>query len=257
MLFYFTATGNSLYAAKQFDTELISIPQELKKPDRQYKADSIGIVCPLYELDMPQVIKDFIKNSEFETDYFYIVITYGCHHGGVAERVQTYLESIGKRADYINTVIMLDNALPVFDMEEQRKLDPEKRVDEHLAAIKADIDSRKREIQFASQGEKDFYQGFVNMIKENGPMLTLPLYRVTEDCVGCGICSQVCPMGCVSVKNGRAEHEYTNCVSCMACIHACPQKAIRFATFKEVNPEHRYRNPNITLEDIIAANSRK
>ncbi len=160
MVLTFTATGNSLYAAKQFDTELISIPQELKKPDRQYKADSIGIVCPLYELDMPQVIKDFIKNSEFETDYFYIVITYGCHHGGVAERVQAYLESIGKRADYINTVIMLDNALPVFDMEEQRKLDPEKRVDEHLAAIKANIDSRKREIQFASQDEKDFHPVF-------------------------------------------------------------------------------------------------
>ncbi len=77
MVFYFTATGNSLYAAKQFDTELVSIPQELKKTERHYKADSIGIVCPLYELDMPEVIKEFIKNSEFETDYFYIVITYG------------------------------------------------------------------------------------------------------------------------------------------------------------------------------------
>ena len=139
MVFYFTATGNSLYAAKQFDTELVSIPQELKKTERHYKADSIGIVCPLYELDMPEVIKEFIKNSEFETDYFYIVITYGCHHGGVAERVQEYLTSIGKKADYINTVIMLDNALPVFDMEEQKKLEPEKKVDEHLAAIKADI----------------------------------------------------------------------------------------------------------------------
>ncbi len=257
MVFYFTATGNSLYAAKHFDTELISIPQELKKANRHYNADSIGVVCPLYELDMPQVIKDFIKNSEFETNYFYIVITYGCHHGGVAERIQAYLESISKRADYINTLIMLDNALPVFDMEEQRKLDPVKKVDEHLAAIKADIDSQKRGIQFASQDEKDFYQGFVNMIKEQGPMLTPPLYRVTENCVGCGICSQICPMGCIRVKNSRPEHDYTNCVSCMACIHACPQKSIQFATFKEVNPECRYRNPNIPLKDIIAANSQK
>ena len=133
MVLYFTATGNSLYAAKQFDMELVSIPQELKKADRHYKADSIGVICPLYELDMPDVIKEFIKNSEFETDYFYIVITYGCHHGGVAERVQAYLETIGKKADYINTVIMHDNALPVFDMEEQKRLDPDKQVDEHLA----------------------------------------------------------------------------------------------------------------------------
>jgi ferredoxin len=257
MVLYFTATGNSLYAAKQFDMELVSIPQELKKADRHYKADSIGVVCPLYELDMPDVIKEFIKNSEFETDYFYIVITYGCHHGGVAERVQAYLETIGKKADYINTVIMHDNALPVFDMEEQKRLDPDKQVDEHLAAIKADIDGKKREIQFASQREKDFYQGFVSMIKENGPMLAKPYYRVTEDCIGCGICSRVCPMGCVNVREGRAEHDYTDCVSCMACIHACPQKSIQFATFKEVNPEHRYRNPNIPLREIIAGNCQK
>ena len=31
MLFYFTATGNSLYVAKNIDEEVFSIPQELKK----------------------------------------------------------------------------------------------------------------------------------------------------------------------------------------------------------------------------------
>ena len=30
MIFYFTGTGNSLYAAKHFDKELYSIPQEMK-----------------------------------------------------------------------------------------------------------------------------------------------------------------------------------------------------------------------------------
>ena len=64
------------------------------------------------------------------------------------------------------------------------------------------------------------------MIKENGPMLSKPYYRVTEDCIGCGICSRVCPMGCVNVREGRAEHDYTDCVSCMACIHACPVRHV-------------------------------
>lgn len=257
MVFYFTATGNSLYAAKHFDTELVSIPQELKKQDRRYKADAIGIVCPLFELDMPPVIQDFIRDSEFETDYFYVVLTYGCHHGGVAERVQAYLEGIGKKADYINTVLMLDNALPVFDMEQQKALDPEKRVDEHLAAIRADIDARKREVQFASDWEKEFYAGYRNMIREKGAYYVQPLYRVEENCIACGTCTKVCPMGCIRVENGKAVYDTARCVGCMACIHACPQKAIRFATIQEVNPDARYRNPDIPLRELIAANQQK
>ena len=42
MIFYFTGTGNSLYAAKHFDKELYSIPQEMKKESRKYTA---GILC--------------------------------------------------------------------------------------------------------------------------------------------------------------------------------------------------------------------
>ena len=46
LLFYFTATGNSLYVAKQLENDPISIPQELRKANRHYISDSIGIVCP-------------------------------------------------------------------------------------------------------------------------------------------------------------------------------------------------------------------
>ena len=36
LLFYFTATGNSLYVAKQLENDPISIPQELRKANRHY-----------------------------------------------------------------------------------------------------------------------------------------------------------------------------------------------------------------------------
>jgi uncharacterized protein YeeX (DUF496 family) len=63
--------------------------------------------------------------------------------------------------DYFNTVIMVDNAIQVFDMAEQMRIDPEKRVDEHLAALRADIEARKRYIQPATKEEVDFYEGYV------------------------------------------------------------------------------------------------
>ena len=143
MLFYFTATGNSLYVAKQLENDPISIPQELRKANRHYISDSIGIVCPLFEFEIPKLVKSFIQESSFETDYFYLIITYGCHHGGVAQRTQAWLESIGKKADYVHTIIMHDNALIVFDMDQQRSIEAEKQVDAHIAAIKADIRSRR------------------------------------------------------------------------------------------------------------------
>lgn len=48
MIFYYTATGNCLYLARQIEEDLYSIPQELKKEDLRYKADKIGIVAPIY-----------------------------------------------------------------------------------------------------------------------------------------------------------------------------------------------------------------
>lgn len=65
MIFYFTATGNSLYAARQIGggDELVSIAQELRKTDRHYQDDAIGIVVPLFEFDLPDVVDRFIATS--------------------------------------------------------------------------------------------------------------------------------------------------------------------------------------------------
>ncbi len=254
MVFYFTSTGNCLYVAKNLDAELYSIPQEMKKSVRHYKADKIGIICPIFELDLPEYVKEFIRSSAFETDYFYIIVTYGMHHGGVAERAQEFLKSFGRKANYINTINMLDNAIIVFDMEEQKKLDPEKKVDEHIAALKADIDACKQKIEFAAEEEKTFYQGFMKMTEKHGHMYSFPLYGVTDACVGCGTCTQVCPRGCIRLEDNRPVYDYAKCINCMACAHACPQLAIKLTCVKEPNPNARYRNPHISLAEIIQAN---
>lgn len=254
VVFYFTATGNSLYVAKQLDGECYSIPQELKKKDRYYKAEKIGIVCPLFEFEMPDYVKNFVETSEFETDYFYIVITYGMHDGGVAERSKSFMDSVGKRADYINTIKMHDNAIIVFDMNEQRTVEESKKVDEHIAIIKKEIDECKNMIQFAEPGEIEFQAGYKKMIEEKGPSYTFPLYRVSDKCAACGTCTKVCPCGCITLVDNKPNYDYTNCINCMACAQACPTMAIKLVV-NEPNPEARYRNVHITLNELIKANS--
>lgn len=95
MIFYFTGTGNSLYAAKELDEDTRSIPQVIRQERLEFSADSIGIVCPVYGHEMPGMVKEFIRRASFGTDYLFVVLTYGAHHGGAAEIADSFFKSVG------------------------------------------------------------------------------------------------------------------------------------------------------------------
>lgn len=142
MVFYFTGTGNSLYIAKKLESHPISIPQVIHQAQLEFTADKIGIVAPVYGHEVPAMVKDFLKKARFQTNYFYMILTYGNRHEGAAELAKKLCESCGITASYINVILMADNWLPGFDMEEQRQLD--KNVDGQLDAILQDLSSRKK-----------------------------------------------------------------------------------------------------------------
>ncbi|MCM1463765.1 MAG: EFR1 family ferrodoxin, partial [Bacteroides sp.] len=223
MVFYFTGTGNSLYAAKQLDDELVSIPRALKDGNRIYKADKIGLVYPIYGHEAPQMVREFIKSAEFVTDYLFVVLTYGNRHGGAAELAQNMLASFGKKADYIRTIKMVDNFLPAFDMDEQTAAAPEKNIEENLAVIKSEIAAKAHKIDAVSDLDREAHREFLS--HPNNIAALGCIYTVSDECVGCGICMKVCPAGCIKIVDQKAVYANGNCQMCMACIHHCPQKA--------------------------------
>lgn len=79
------------------------------------------------------------------------------------------------------------------------------------------------------------------------------LIRVTDRCVGCGICQMVCPSASIRVTDGKAMHIPGHCQTCLSCVHNCPEKAIGL-TIPEKNPNARYRNEQIGLSELISAN---
>ena len=64
MVFYFTGTGNSLYVAKQFDPKPMSIPQVMRNEEREFIADSIGLIAPIYGHELPLMVKEFLKEAD-------------------------------------------------------------------------------------------------------------------------------------------------------------------------------------------------
>lgn len=251
LVFYFTATGNSLYVAKQLEETPVSIAQAIHDDPMLYQAEKIGIVCPVFGHEVPALVREFLEKADFQTSYFYMILTYGNRHGGAAELAENMLEQLGIRPSYINVVWMVDNYLPAFDMEEQKKLD--KQTDAQIRRIREDIEAGRKYRSPVTDKDRAAHREFLAYATGMPEDTMQKLYRITEDCIGCEICTRVCPKQCFTMDGHKSVWHYENCISCMACIHACPMMAIRL-NIPEKNPKARYRNEHISICEIVDAN---
>ena len=256
LVFYFTATGNSLFVAKQLSDAPLSIPQELKKTDLVYEADEIGFVFPDYAAAAPVIVQEFVAKGTFKAPYIFSVITFGNASVNVAEWWDEYAKGKGIVNNYIQPILMVDNYLPVFDMNQQMAID--KHVDENLARILEDIGAHKNVIAPSEMGmfSKDILK---QMQDQHFSMTAERLLELKPDrCVECMTCEKVCPHKNFRLGNNGLEFS-GKCEYCLACVHACPQKALTLKSNwpgypGERNPEARYRHPDISLNEIIRSN---
>jgi len=49
----------------------------------------------------------------------------------------------------------------------------------------------------------------------------------TEDCTGCEVCVNACPVGAISVKDVVAIIDNDTCIRCGVCHGLCPNEAVR------------------------------
>lgn len=269
MVLYFTGTGNCLYVARQLagkEGEILSIPQLMRKKQFEIEADEIGLVYPIYGHMPPYMVREFIKKAQLKAEYKFAVLTYGMRKCNAVEIWDGISRKAGNVFDYIGTIVMVDNWLPNFDMNEQMKID--KHIPENLAKITSDLSNRRRWHEPVTQEEREQHEGFMNLSgldPEVGFLMKADRsFRVTDDCIHCGICTYVCPRGNYELT-GQGVKMQGDCEFCFACIQNCPQRAIQFKKNEdgtwpdgsEKNPNARYRNENVSLMELKLANNQK
>lgn len=51
---------------------------------------------------------------------------------------------------------------------------------------------------------------------------------ITNKCIGCGICTTVCPVGAIEINANKASIKSDICIGCMRCDTKCPKGVIKF-----------------------------
>jgi len=74
---------------------------------------------------------------------------------------------------------------------------------------------------------------------------------ISDDCIGCGLCTKVCIRGHLAVSNGRAAEVDSpySCFRCGHCASVCPKGAIRLRDFTEFGYEP-INNLPVNAEDL-------
>lgn len=248
-IFYFTSTGNSLYVARRLGGDLYSVPKILKEGEREFSADSIGLVFPCYFMGTPNIVDKFLDRVTLKSNYIFALITYGNFAAAASNHILQQAENHGIQLSYINKILMVDNYLPLFDMKSQINEKEEKSIEVNLKKIIDDIQSRKSNIKKKNiflRGITCLAQLYYRFLLRNADTR----FEIEDSCDGCGICEKVCPVDNITVRD---KPDYGGgCEFCLACAHNCPQRAVRV---KGEKSRARFRNDNVDLDEIINAHS--
>lgn len=136
-ILYFTSTGNNLYISQKLGGELLSIPKLVKNNEFDIQDECVGIVFPVFFANSPKMLREFLKKVNIKTDYLFIITSYGSDGDQNALRIMIEtLQNRGIHVNYANSVLMVDNFLPMFDMAEEKKIKKDEDIDAQIESIK-------------------------------------------------------------------------------------------------------------------------
>lgn len=256
IIFVFSGTGNSLWAAKEIAKELkdceIATMGARGKSSLPGGYDSIGFVYPTYAGGMPKRVKEFVSHLDLQNNrdsYFFAVAT--CGRVSKAQNVVTQMRHLlkhkGIKLSYGERLDMFSNYVVGYEMRDT--------VREEADRSAADIKPMKKSIKLhMTNGGNNILtprqltsMGFMHIVPNMDKN-----FNVSDACTSCGICQKVCLMNNIKLEKGGMPCFGHHCEQCLACIQSCPSKAINYKV--KTQDRKRYLHPDISWKELAELN---
>lgn len=253
LICYFSGTGNTqkivdLYAyifAKQYDDDVIvcRMEDEFKYDINDF--DLLGFGYPVHAFNAPSIALQFCKKLPrlSKTKPAFIVNTSG-EPLKLNNISSLKLTSILKKRN-----ITVNN--------EYHYCMPYNMIFRHgdemayrmwsTAQLLSPLDIKEIENGKASHLERVFSGRFIAWVmrcEHWGGRLNGKQYKVSEQCVSCNKCVNICPTNNITIKDGKMKFG-GKCLMCMRCAHLCPVDAIKIGWFNswKVNGAYSFKKP--------------
>ncbi len=267
MIFYFSGTGNTRWAAETIaqhtGESLVSISDALIRSDKSKdirftlaEGERIGFCFPIHGWQPPKIVKQFVERMKIdgaERHYTYAVVTCGDTVGDAVRMFDKQLKRKGMSLASSFSLVMPESyvCLPfMYTDTPEKERGKINRAGMMLKEIAAMVEHRKDGVRNLKTGPTPRLYSYVIGGYFNRFMITdKPFYVDTDLCISCGKCAAVCPTDNITIGNhgngGKNTPEWKHsgdCTCCLACYHHCPTHAINYGKITRKRGQYYFKD---------------